>query len=144
MAGFKEYDADQITLMLAGLLIDSGYADGEFARVEKAKDSFSTYEGTDGEITRSKTNSKLYNIKIRLAQTSNGNSLLSALHDLDQNGQNGAGVGAILIQDRQGTTLYSGSKAWIQKPPDASFDREAKEREWTIQAILDVAVWGSN
>lgn len=143
-AQWSEYDADQVTLNVAGLLIDSGYADGEFIRVEKTRESFTTYEGTDGSVTRSKTNSKLFSIKIRLAQSSIGNSLLSALHATDQAGQNGAGVGAVLIQDRQGSTLYSGSKCWIEKPPDASFDRETKEREWELKAMLDVTVWGNN
>ena len=141
---FREFDADQVTINISGIPINSGYADGEFVRIEKTREAFTVYEGTDGEITRSKTNSKLYNIKIRLGQSSLGNSLLSALFNTDQAGVNGAGVGAILIQDRQGTTLFSGSRAWISKPPDTSFDRESKEREWEIQAILDVVVWGNN
>lgn len=140
----KIYDADQVTINLAGIPIDSGYADGEFLSLEKVEDDFSTVVGTDGTVTRSKTNNQLWNVKIRLMQTSQGNDALSALRNADLLGQNGAGVGTILIRDRQGTTLYMGSKAWIQKPPDKSFDREAKERVWSLQAVFDIQVDGSN
>ena len=34
----KVYNADEVTLTIAGALIESGYADGEFLRVEQDSD----------------------------------------------------------------------------------------------------------
>ncbi len=144
LGSYKEYDADQVSLVYGGVLLDSGFADGEFIRIEKTREQFGTYEGTDGEVTRSKLQSKLHKIRIRLAQSSNGNSVLSAAALLDAKGVNGAGVVPLLILDRQGTTVFSASKAWISKLPEASFDRMAKEREWEITAIVDFRLDGSN
>lgn len=143
---FHEYDSDQVTVNIAGIPIDAsgGYADGEFVRLEKSEDDFTTVVGTDGSVTRSKTNNQLWTITIRLMQSSQGNDALSALRLADLKGQNGAGVGTLLIRDRQGTTLFLASKAWISKPPSQSFDREAKEREWTLQAVADQQFIGGN
>ena len=134
MAGAKIYDADQISLSFMGIPIDSGYADGEFLTIEQAEDDFVAKVGTDGEVTRSKTNNRLATIKVKLMLTSSGNSALSALNNLDRATPGGAGVGPMLVRDRQGTSLYTASKCWISRPPDVSFDREPTAREWTLQA----------
>ena len=129
----KIYDADQVVVMIAGLLIDSGFADGEFCAVEQESNDFDDVVGTDGEVVRSKTNDKRATCRVVLMQTSQGNSLLSTLNNLDVNSPNGLGVGPFLVQDVQGTTLYTGDACWIAKPPDASFDRGATAREWTVR-----------
>lgn len=133
MGDIKIYDADEVTVNVAGLPIDSGYDDGEFLRIEQESDDFTDKVGTDGEVTRSKTNDRRATASIVLMQTSSGNSLLSGLNNLDRNTPNGFGVGPFLVRDRQGLALYTGSASWISKPPDVSFDREATAREWTIR-----------
>lgn len=144
MARTKSYDADQVTVNFAGIPIDSGLADGEFVRIEKVNPDYNAVEGTDGEVTVSKTNSKLYRVFIRLMQSSDGNARLSAIRTLGLAGSNLAGAGPLFINDRNGTTVFIASKAWIAKPPDQSFDREAKEREWELGAVEDVSIVGGN
>jgi hypothetical protein len=144
MGALKVFDADQVTLVLAGLLIDSGFDDGEFLRIEFETDAFIDKVGTDGEVTRSKTNDKRATATVLLAQSSSGNALLSALLELDQNAPNGAGVGAFLVKDVQGTSLYKATASWIMKHPDVSFDREATVREWPIRIADLKAFTGGN
>lgn len=130
---FKVYDANEVTVNIAGLPIESGYDDGEFVRIEQEADDFIDKVGTDGEVTRSKSNDRRATISIILMQSSDGNALLSGLNNIDRLAGNGAGVGPLLVRDRQGTALYSAAECWISKPPDVAFDREPTAREWTLR-----------
>ena len=132
-AGLKIYDANEVTIFIAGIPIDSGFGDGEFLRIEQDSDDFTDVVGTDGEVTRSKTNDRRATITLILMQSSSGNAVLSALNLLDKKVGNGAGVGPFLVRDKQGTSLYSASKCWIAKPPNAAFGREAGPREWKVR-----------
>lgn len=140
----KVYDANEVTLSIAGLLIDAGFADGEFCRIEQESDDFVDVVGTDGEVTRSKTNDRRATVTVLLMQSSLGNSLLSALNNIDLAAGNGAGIGPLLIQDNQGTTIYTGDACWVSKPPNVSFDRAATAREWTVRVANLKRVDGSN
>lgn len=140
----KVYDANEVTLVFAGIPIDSGYADGEFIRIAQESDDFTDVVGTDGEVTRSKTNDRRTTISVILMQSSVGNAALSALNNLDRAANNGAGVGPILIADRQGTSVFAAAECWISKPPDVSYDREATAREWTLRAACPERFDGGN
>jgi hypothetical protein len=142
--GAKVFDADQVSLVFMGITIDSGYADGEFVTIEQTEQDFTVVVGTDGEVTRSKTNNRHATIKVKLMQTSSGNATLSALNNLDVATPGGAGVGPMMIRDRQGTSVYTASKCWIAKPPDVSMDRTATPREWTLECANLVRFDGGN
>lgn len=143
-------DSDQILVSFAGILLSrgagaSGYADGEFLKIVPAKDSFTEVEGTDGTIARSKTNSRLMTITVRLLQTnSQSNGLLSSLLSADEGNPNGAGIGTFVVQDLNGTTTFKSLKAWLKKWPEQSFDRSAKEREWVFSCSRSSIVVGGN
>lgn len=145
----KIYDADQVTVLLGGVPISkgpgaSGYGDGEFLRIEQLKEDFSWKEGTDGQVTRSKTNTRLCKITLTLMQSSDSNAYLSSLRLLDATGNNGAGVVTFMVRDRQGTSLHTASYCSVNKPPDVSYDREATERAWELMALIDERVDGGN
>ena len=129
----KTYDADQVSITLAGFSIDAGFADGEFLRIEQETDDFVDVVGTDGEVTRSKTNDRRATATILLMQTSSSNQKLAALSNLDRLAPNGAGIAPFLVTDGNGDTLYEAASAWVMRPPNASFDRQATVREWTIR-----------
>lgn len=137
MPDLKIYDAQNFTLSLFGYSIESGYADGDFVTVEQDEQSFTAKVGTDGEVTRSKTGNKLTTVKVKLMQTSRGNSILSGVLNLDEASNNGKGVGPMYLKDRSGTFVFAASKSWITGPPAAPFGREANEREWTLHCIRD-------
>lgn len=143
-------DADQVRITFAAVAISrgagqSGYADGEFLKVTQDKDSFTAVEGTDGSVTRSKTNSRLGTITLRTMQSNaQTNGYLSSLLTADENNTNGAGIGTFVVEDLNGTTKFKALKAWLMKPPDQSFDRSAKEREWKFQVVRTNIVVGGN
>lgn len=128
----RVYDPDQVLVIVAGIPL-SGWADGEFVRVEYESDAFEDVCGTDGEVSRSKTNDFRATVTVRLMQTSPSNALLSALHTADRNTPGGVGVGPFLLQDQSGSSLLAGEKCWIRKAPPSSWDRTPTEREWTIR-----------
>jgi hypothetical protein len=129
----KVYDANEVTLVVGGILVDRGFADGSFVTLSMVSDAFSDVIGTDGEVTRSKTNDNRAEVKVKLMQSSEINDALSALHELDKLAGNGAGVGPFYLADRQGTSVYSAESCWISKAPDVDFDRQAGAREWTVR-----------
>lgn len=130
----KVYSADEVTVTLAGILIDSGFADGEFVSVEPASDDFGDKAGADGEVARWKTNDRRSTAHIKTLQTSDGNTQLSALRNRDVNAPNGAGVGVFEVRDRSsGALLVHADHEWIQKLPTMSRGREIAEYDWTIR-----------
>jgi len=132
------YDAKEISCIFAGINIESGFADGEFIRIEQNEEDFQSIVGTDGSVTRFKTNNKSAKITIRLMQGSPSNAQLSALNRVDKAQPNGAGVGALTIKNRQGSFLHTAEKCWISAPPAVSFDKTATVREWILEcADLD-------
>lgn len=132
MANTKFFDADQVTVVIAGIPI-SGYADGEFLTITQEGDAFTDVVGTDGEVTRSKTKDYRATAELSLMQSSDSNDLLSAVYNTDREASNGAGVGAFLVRDRNGRALYTSDACWIQKAPDVSYDRTATNRTWVIR-----------
>lgn len=140
----KVYDANQVSMVFMGIPITSGYDDGEFLTIEQEMADFEKVVGTDGEVTRYKTNNRSATIKLKLMQSSAGNAALSVLNTLDISTPGGAGIGPMLIRDRQGTSIYTASKCWISKPPDVKFDRKPTAREWTLECSDLVRLDGGN
>jgi len=121
-----------------------GFADGDFLTISHETDAFTSVVGTDGEVSRSKTNDRRATVEIILMSTSPTNDLFSAIHVADLNSPGGAGVGAILVTDLNGTSLYTAGNAWIMKAPDVTYGREANERTWTLQVDKLIEFTGGN
>ncbi len=96
----KVYDAKQVSLVIASVPIQSGFNEGSFLTVTPVSPVFEDQVGTDGEVTRTRTNDDRATAKVKLMQTSDGNALLSTLLNLDINTPGGAGIGAFLVRGR--------------------------------------------
>lgn len=130
----KRYDAAQVTVVLANILIDSGYSEGSFLTIEQDAPDYEKYVGTDGQVGRSRTNNNSATIKLKLMQTSDGNTFLGALRTVGLLAANGADIGTLLVRDRiSGVCMYTASNCWISKPPDLDYDSKITEREWEFQ-----------
>jgi hypothetical protein len=130
--GLKIYSANEVTFNFSGLNIDSGRGDDEFVRIEQQEDNFSYKAGVDGEGTRSESKNRYTVVTATLMQTSDGNALLSAIQNLDIKTPGGAGVAPLLVRDRQGNSVFMAAEAWIIKPPDRTYGKEAATVEWTF------------
>ena len=126
------YDSNEVQIAFSTVPIE-GYADGDFLTITRASDAFSSTVGTDGEVARSKTNDNRADVELRLMSTSPTNAALSAIHLADRNAPGGAGVGAFLCVDLNGTTLYTAGNCWIKRGPDPVYGREANERVWLLE-----------
>lgn len=138
----KTYNADEVSIIFGGIPISGGFADGEFLRIEQNEEAFQTVVGTDGEVTRSKTNNKTARVTIILMQSSTFNAALSALHEADKITPGGTGVVPLLVKNNNGLDLYTAKDAWIVQAPDASFDRTATPREWVVECANLIRVDG--
>ncbi len=142
----KIFDSNEVSTIIAGLPIESGRGEegGTFAKVAFLNDAFVDVVSLDGEVTRSKTNDNRADVTLTLMSSSASNALLSALHTADKLASNGAGVGPLLIKDRQGNTLYTAAACWIVKMPDWEGSQKAVPVEWPIRVANLIAFIGGN
>lgn len=132
---FANFSADRVVLTFAGVRIQ-GLADGTFVRITPAAAGFGTKVGSDGLVSRWRSNNPLHAVEITLEQTSSSNDVLSALHNADLAAPNGAGVGTLSIEDLEGRFKAFAEFAWIEKRPDSEFGRETGTRAWTLAAVF--------
>jgi hypothetical protein len=130
MADLHTYDPLQIVVIFRGIQI-SGYADGTFVKVERSEDTWSDQVGADGEMTRVRSRNRSGLITVTLVAGSPTNQLLAAVQQEDENFS--TGVGSVMVKDLNGLDLHTGESAWLVKPPDAEYKKEAGEREWRIR-----------
>lgn len=141
---FHVYDPNEVSIVVAGIPIEGGFADGSFIEIEQESDDFEDVVGTDGDVTRSKTNDRRATCTLTLMSSANANLLLSAISNIDRKASNGAGVGPFLVKDNQGSTLFAAEKSWVAKPPTAVFDKTATPRAWKIRIADLERVDGGN
>jgi hypothetical protein len=132
------YSSKAVVLVICAIPIKDGLAD-EFVTVDADQESYQTEVSTDGAAMRYPTGNTLYTVTVRLKGFSQENIKLSALHALDTNSENGAGIGAFLLKDNNGTTLMGSDKCWIQKPPAKGFGKTLADCEWQIKVVATPA-----
>lgn len=132
----KVYDLGEVTCNFLGIPLDSlgGWGDGGGIEIEFEGDSFEDKKGADGSVVRSKTYEQRATVKLTLLQTAGANAVLSGVLNLDRKASNGAGVGPLLIRDRQGLTVIAGTKCWVKgSPKTVKFGQSAENLEWMIR-----------
>lgn len=140
---FRNYDVREVTIVLADIPIDSGFAEGDVVAIQQNTEDFKVKVGADGSVTRFRTNDRTAKIKLRLMHTADANARLTELNAQDKAAPNGAGVGAFMCRDRQnGNIKYTAEHCWISKPPDATFGGEPGVREWELECADLVRVDG--
>ncbi len=125
----RTFDPKDVVVIVGGSII-GGFADGEFIRVSRSSDAYTKVTGSDGVISRSKSNDRSGEMTIILAQTSPSNDVLSLIHAADE--ATNAGVVPVAVRDLSGRSTFVSAFAWIRKSPDASFGKEITNREWTL------------
>ena len=128
------YDPNRYVLVIAGIPVPAkGYADGEFIKLERDSQLFTDKAGTDGSVTRTKSHDKRATCTFTLMQGAEMNAVLSTLAALDENSDNGAGIGPFALENLDGTTVHEADECWIAKLPDATLDKEAGNRAWMVR-----------
>lgn len=132
--GTKTYNAKEVTVSIAGRVIESGWADGDFVKIARVSDDWSDKSGADGEVARSKNNDNRCDVNLMLMQTSDGNSVMSQIRAADLAAPNGAGIGQFIMRDQFGSTIVRG-QCWIVKPSDITRGREAGGTDWKLRVV---------
>ena len=137
------YDPKDITVTVNGSIL-SGFSD-DVVTIERAEDQVADTVGADGEVMRTLTNDRRGIIAISLLQTSSSNLVLSVLANADE--QTGGSVFPVLVQDNRSgsppTEFHAAAEAWIQKQPQAVYNKSTSPRVWIIRcADLRMVVGG--
>lgn len=130
------YDSNQVDLIVVAIPINDGRSD-DFCAIDAEEEMFKTESGADGHVCRFKTNARVYKLKIKLKRSSEHNQQLAALHALDSNTPNGAGIGAFLLKDNSGATVLAGGQCWIDKCPAWQHGKAIGDVEWPFTVIGD-------
>ena len=136
------YSPDQVGVTLAGFIVVSGFASGQFISIEKDLAPYTYHSGMDGETGRTFKRDGNYTVTITLAQSSESNNTLSALHAVDIATQ--LGKVPLLIRDGSGTTNFFSPNAWVENYPTVSFSKDLETRAWTLKCTEGVLLVGGN
>lgn len=128
----KQHDAKQTTVSIAGIPC-SGYAKGEFIRIEVSGDDWGDEQGADGEIVRYALNETRATATLTLLASSATNDRLSELRDRDKASPNGAGVGIFEYRDGSGRSIGKAPQAWIMGLPVKTGAIEVGTVEWKFR-----------
>lgn len=132
-------DADQYRITLAGVPLSFGAgqsqdADGEFFTAYQ-EEWFDQVEGSDGTVVRSNSYGIRGDMTLSILRTSPTNAYLSGLLAGDLASGGGEGIGSLVVEDLQGTTLIICRRTWIVRPPDEDLDEFATIRHWQFQGL---------
>lgn len=129
---FHEYDPSQYSITFNGIPIE-GFAEDDFVHIEMASEGFSDDVGADGHVTRIRSRDQRGTVTFKLKGSSPTNKILSALYKADMNAPNGTGVGAVLVRDTQGCSVFAGAQAWISGMPKTSLGKKLGDVEWKLR-----------
>jgi len=137
------FDASEVVMSWGATKID-GLADGTFVEVVQENDSFTDVSGADGEVMRSKTNDRRFEITFTLMQSSDANGPLSEAHNVDIRTPNGDGIQPLRIYDKASGTVIFAEKAWLKRHADTGFAKEHTDRVWALRSNnVDVKMAGN-
>ena len=125
----KTFDPKGVSIVMGAGII-TGFADGTFVTVEKVEDAFTETAGPDGEVVRVASNNPLSIVTLVLMQSSDSNSFLSAIHQLDI--RTGKGVVPFALKEIEGDTVAFSGASYVRKMANIEYGKEVSNREWTI------------
>lgn len=141
MPGVLTYDPKEVAV-ICGAKILSGFADGTFVTLERNSPAFNLKVGVDGEGTRAKSNDQSGKVTVVLMQSSESNDDLSAFAAADE--LSNTGTFPLYVNDKSGRTLASAVTAWVQKYPNAEFQKEVGTRTWVLETDELILFIGGN
>ena len=128
----RTYDPKKVILTV-GPYVMGGYADGTFITVRRDEDAWSKKVGTDGEVTRAKSNNLAGHIEVVLDMASPSNDALTALATLDE--VSNGGVVPVTVREvgnASGLPILVSEAGWVKKKADQAFSKKSEDRTWTI------------
>ncbi|HEY9663201.1 MAG TPA: hypothetical protein V6C65_32550, partial [Allocoleopsis sp.] len=84
MAEIFNYNPDEVTILLAGIMPVDGLVDGKFISIDKDVMPYKSRSTTDGRQIRIYNNSQTYTVTLTLHIGSSANTFLTKLWQLDE------------------------------------------------------------
>lgn len=141
----RHYNADELIITLGPVIIDSGFADGQFLEIDGETEDTVDVAGADGEVAVSRTNDRRATVTISLMMTAAANDGLSILSNLAKESPRMAGaIVPFAVMDLNGRTLIGAANAWVRKAPARTWDRAATTNAWDIRCAHLVRNDGGN
>lgn len=129
MSDVYTYNPAQVKIAIGSHLV-TGVAEDSFITIEPNGDGTTVKVGCYGEVNRSISPNKCYNIKISLLQNSPTNAYLRNRFEMDQ--ESGTGHFPVIIKDLMGQEQFSSDIAWVNKPASWGRGKESSNREWEL------------
>ncbi|MCR8636182.1 MULTISPECIES: DUF3277 family protein [Paenibacillus] len=123
----KTYDPKNVAITVNGVYI-TGLGES-MVEITKDENSYETKVGALGDVVRTKINNSLGTIKITLQQTS------PQLSYLDTLANSGKVVPISIISSNDPKETTSVTEAFLKKPADRKYGKEAEDREYEFQAL---------
>jgi hypothetical protein len=128
----KAVNPKRFTMLVAGIPIRSGFADGEFFSADPQSDSVASVAGTDGEVATSVLYDGRWDITIKLLQSGDANSVFSQLYNLKRRGNGMIGFFPVLFKHADTGEYLTGANCCFSRAPSPKQDRTATPREWKM------------
>jgi len=109
----------------------------ESVMIKYSRQRWSFYEGTQGELTRSKTKSALGSITIDMPRTSLYNDGLSGMYAL-------GGVIPVFVKDLLGISIHVMPKGTIVDMPSTSYEKNVTNNRWVMRGNIFINVNGGS
>ncbi len=122
------YSPRDVILTVGGYQL-TGWQSINISRTVKG---FTVIRGIRGKNTRVPNVDTSATITISLLQTSQGNDVLSYIHELDL--EEGTARIALMLKDNSGRSVFSSNEAYITGYPVATFSGQFEYRNWELFA----------
>ena len=122
------YSPKDLILTIGGYQL-TGWQSISISRTVKG---FTVVRGIRGKNTRVPNVDTSATINISLLQTSQGNDVLSYIHELDLD--EGTARIALMLKDNSGRSVFSSNEAYITGYPTATFSGQFEYRNWELYA----------
>lgn len=142
MAEIFNYNPDNVSILLAGIMTVDGLVDGTFISIQKDLMPYKSRTTTDGRVIRIYNNSQSYTIELTLHIGSSANTFLTKLWQLDEITQRAKFP--FLMKDGSGSDLFFSATSWIEGLPTLSKSNSVDTRTWRIKCSSAVINYGSN
>lgn len=124
------YSPSDVSIKLYGMFDIDGFASDSMITINKATSTFATETGAQGDSARIHRPSTIYKVTLSLAQSSQWNQLLTAIHSLDD--VTLVAKFPLLITDGSGDSLFLAGTSWIDSYPDVSYSNGMEVRTWSF------------
>jgi hypothetical protein len=132
----RVYNAHEVAIVIGDALIEGGFADGEFLRIEPVSELTASVSGSDGSVAVSVNRDRRCTITLILLQTSEGNRIIQDKIDAALALGGSPSIGSFMVSDTNGQTIHEAEAIWPKQRPTATFDRTATAREWQFEAVV--------